>query len=82
MAPFGKSSTFKGKDILSVNQFSREGLETVFRVASDMAEIVNKRGTSDLLRDKLLCTIFMSRLRARTCLSKLRCSALAAGSLR
>ena len=58
MAPFGKSSTFKGKDILSVNQFSREGLETVFRVASDMAEIVNKRGTSDLLRDKLLCTIF------------------------
>jgi aspartate carbamoyltransferase len=58
MAPLGKRSTFKGQDILSISQFSREGLETVFRTASAMAEIVDKRGTSDLLRDKLLCTIF------------------------
>jgi hypothetical protein len=30
MTPFGKRSTFNGKDILSINQFNRERLEPVF----------------------------------------------------
>ena len=58
--PFGenKNAEWYGKDILSVKQFSREDLEYVFGVAHEMRGMVERVGTFDLLKGKILANLF------------------------
>jgi aspartate carbamoyltransferase len=58
--PFGenKGATWYGKDILSVKQFGRADLEYVFGVAHEMREMVERIGTFDLLKGKILANLF------------------------
>jgi aspartate carbamoyltransferase len=58
--PFGdqRNAPFYGKDILSVKQFSRDDLEYIFGVAHEMREMVQRVGTFDLLKGKILANLF------------------------
>ena len=58
--PFGdyKMAPWYGKDILSVKQFSRADLEYVFGVAHEMRAMVERVGTFDLLKGKILANLF------------------------
>src|SRR5688572_22746895 len=58
--PFGENKTAEwyGKDILSVKQFSRADLEYVFGVAHEMRGMVERVGTFDLLKGKILANLF------------------------
>ncbi len=58
--PFGenKNAEWYGKDILSVKQFSRADLEYVFGVAHAMRGMVERVGTFDLLKGKILANLF------------------------
>jgi len=58
--PFGenKNASWYGKDILSVKQFTRNDLEYIFGVAHEMAEMVRRIGTFDLLKGKILANLF------------------------
>jgi aspartate carbamoyltransferase len=58
--PFGDQRTapWYGKDILSVKQFTRTDLEYVFAVAHEMRVMVERVGTFDLLKGKILANIF------------------------
>jgi len=58
--PFGddKNAPWYGKDILSVKQFNREDLEYVFGVAHEMRGMVERIGTFDLLKGKILANLF------------------------
>ncbi len=58
--PFGdqQNSPFYGRDILSVRQFSRDDLEYIFDVAHEMREMVQRIGTFDLLKGKILANLF------------------------
>jgi len=58
--PFGDQQTapWYGKDILSVKQFSRADLEDIFGVAHEMRNMVERVGTFDLLKGKILANLF------------------------
>jgi len=58
--PFGdqRSAPWYGKDIISVKQFSREDLEYIFAVAHEMHDMVDHVGTFDLLKGKILASLF------------------------
>jgi len=58
--PFGEKSDrrFYNKHILSVKQFSRDDIEYVFAVAEDMRVMVERVGTFDLLKGKVLANLF------------------------
>lgn len=58
--PFGdhRNAPFYGKDIISVKQFSRQDLDYIFGVAHEMQEMVQRIGTFDLLKGKILANLF------------------------
>jgi aspartate carbamoyltransferase len=58
--PFGDQQTapFYGKDIISVKQFNRQDLDYIFGVAHEMREMVERIGTFDLLKGKILANLF------------------------
>src|SRR3990172_464031 len=58
--PFGdyRASPFYGKDILSVSQFGRDDLSYIFGVADEMRAMVERVGTFDLLKGKILANLF------------------------
>jgi len=58
--PFGDQRTalWYGKDIISVKQFKRDDLEYVFGVAHEMRGMVERVGTFDLLKGKILTNLF------------------------
>ncbi len=58
--PFGenKQADWYGKDIISVKQFGRDDLEYVFGVAHEMRGMVERVGTFDLLKGKILANLF------------------------
>ena len=58
--PFSENKTAEwyGKDIISVKQFSRDDLEYVFGVAHEMRGMVERVGTFDLLKGKILANLF------------------------
>ncbi len=58
--PFGdqRNAPFYGRDILSVKQFGREDLDYIFGVAHEMQEMVQRVGTFDLLKGKILANLF------------------------
>lgn len=57
-SPGMQDSRFFGKDILSVSQFDRGALDTVFDVAHDMRVMVKRMGAVDLLKGKVLTNLF------------------------
>jgi len=58
--PFGDQQTapWYGKDILTVKQFNRADLEYIFGVAHEMRNMVERVGTFDLLKGKILANLF------------------------
>lgn len=58
--PFGENKTAEwyGKDIISVKQFSRKDLDYIFGVAHEMRGMVERVGTFDLLKGKILANLF------------------------
>jgi aspartate carbamoyltransferase len=58
--PFGDQRTtpWYGKDIISVKQFTRDDLEYIFGVAHEMRGMVERVGTFDLLKGKILANLF------------------------
>jgi len=58
--PFGdrQDGPFYGRDILSVRQFNRPDLELLFGVAHEMREMVSRVGSFDLLKGKILASLF------------------------
>ncbi len=58
--PFGenKHAPWYGKDIISVRQFDRADLEYIFGVAHEMRGMVERIGTFDLLKGKILANLF------------------------
>jgi aspartate carbamoyltransferase len=58
--PFGekRNPRFFGVDILSVSQFDRSDLETIFAVAHEMRGMVERIGSFDLLKGKVLTNLF------------------------
>ena len=58
--PFGDQRTapWYGRDIISVKQFKREDLEYIFGVAHEMRGMVERVGTFDLLKGKILANLF------------------------
>ena len=58
--PFGenKNADWYGKDIISVKQFRRNDLEYVFGVAHEMRGMVERVGTFNLLKGKILANLF------------------------
>jgi len=51
-------SSFYGRDIISVRQFSREDLSYIFDVAGEMRGIVKRVGATDLLKGHVLANLF------------------------
>ncbi|KAL4758685.1 bifunctional carbamoylphosphate synthetase/aspartate transcarbamylase [Aspergillus foveolatus] len=51
-------SPFKQKHVLSVNQFNRADLHLLFTVAQEMRLGVQREGVLDILKGRLLCTLF------------------------
>jgi aspartate carbamoyltransferase catalytic subunit len=58
--PFGdrQDAPFYGRDIISVKQFSRQDLDNIFGVAREMEEMVRRIGSFDLLKGKILASLF------------------------
>src|SRR5512147_1223569 len=58
--PFGDQRTapWYGKDIISVKQFARNDLEYIFDIAHEMHMMVERVGTFDLLKGKILANLF------------------------
>ncbi len=58
--PFGdqRMSPWYGMDIVSVRQFNRQDLEYIFAVAHEMRVMVERIGTFDLLKGKILANLF------------------------
>jgi aspartate carbamoyltransferase catalytic subunit len=49
---------FEGRDILSVLDFSRQDIETVFEASDKLEHIVKERTRVDILRDKIMASLF------------------------
>jgi aspartate carbamoyltransferase len=56
-ADFSRNGLY-GQDILSVSQFDKGLLDFVFRVAHEMRVLVERFGSADLLRGKILANLF------------------------
>ena len=58
--PFGDQRTapWYGQSVISVKQFNREDLEYIFSVAHEMQVMVERIGTFDLLKGKILANLF------------------------
>lgn len=53
------AAPLKGKDILTAHQFDRATIEHVLNVADEMKTMVAKQGGCDLLKGRVLLTLFM-----------------------
>lgn len=58
--PFGdnKEAPYYGKDIISVKQFEREDLDYIFDISHEMHQMVDRIGSFDLLKGKILANLF------------------------
>ena len=52
------NSAFKRKHVLSVSQFTRHDLHVLFTVAQEMQVGVQRQGVLDILKGRVLCTLF------------------------
>lgn len=53
-----RATAFKKSHVLSVKQYTRADLHTLFEVAQEMRLGVQRDGVLDILKGKLLCTLF------------------------
>jgi len=53
-----KQSALKGKDIVSVKQFTKDDLHLLFTIAAEMRLRVAREGTLDYLKGRVLCLMF------------------------
>ena len=53
-----RHTSFYGRDIVSVKQFSRDDLTYIFEVASEMRSIARRVGATDLLKGHILANLF------------------------
>jgi carbamoyl-phosphate synthase / aspartate carbamoyltransferase / dihydroorotase len=51
-------NTFKGRSIISANQFNRADLHHLFTIAEDMKLVHKRVGSLDVLRGKMMATLF------------------------
>ena len=51
-------ANLKGKDILHGNQFSKKDIDTIIKVASELEKELKKKDSLNLLRGKILATLF------------------------
>jgi aspartate carbamoyltransferase catalytic subunit len=51
--------SFKGRDILSTEDLSKDDILEIMRVSAEMEALKNKKGVADLLSDKLIAVLFM-----------------------
>lgn len=58
MTLLSQPSSFKNSHVLSVTQYSRADLHLLFTVAQEMRLGVQREGVLDILRGKILCTMF------------------------
>ncbi|ORX38647.1 putative aspartate carbamoyltransferase [Kockovaella imperatae] len=56
--PVQSHPAFTRRHILSVKQFNRDDLHVLFNLASEMRTQVERTGTVDTLRGRVLCTLF------------------------
>lgn len=58
--PFGENrdTRFYGRNIISVKEFDLQDLETIFEVAREMRSMVERVGSFDLLKGKVLANLF------------------------
>ena len=49
---------FKGKDIVSLDQFSKKDIEILFLATSKMRKLVQAKGGSNLLKGKIMSALF------------------------
>ncbi len=54
----GKAVNWKGRDVLAVGAFSRDDLHRLFEVAQEMRAMVSRVGHWDLLKGKMLGSLF------------------------
>lgn len=52
------ASAFKGKHVVSVDQFAKEDLNHLFAVAQEVRRGVEREGVLDILNSRVLCTLF------------------------
>lgn len=52
------NGTFKGKDILDANQFSKEDIDIVLKTAKKMKKLVLTKGGNDILKGKIMTAMF------------------------
>ena len=53
-----RQAPFYGIDVLTVSQFNREDLDYIFDIAKEMRAMVERVGTFDLLKGKILANLF------------------------
>ena len=51
--------SFKGRDILSTEDLSREDILEIMRVSAEMEKLKKEKGVADLLADKVIAVLFM-----------------------
>ncbi len=56
--PLSVTMGFAGQDILSVSQFNRDNMTSIFRKSHEMRELIERQGSSDMLRGKVLTCLF------------------------
>ncbi len=56
--PLSVVNGFAGQDILSVSQFNRDNMTSIFRRSHEMRELIERQGSSDLLVGKILTCLF------------------------
>lgn len=56
--PLSVVNGFAGQDILSVSQFNRDNMTSIFRKSHEMRELIERQGSSDLLVGKILTCLF------------------------
>ncbi|EPQ29935.1 uncharacterized protein PFL1_02607 [Pseudozyma flocculosa PF-1] len=59
--------TFSRRHILSVSQFSREDLHALFTLAGEMRVAVERQGSVDLLKGRVLATLFYEESTRTSC---------------
>jgi hypothetical protein len=54
----GSANYFRGKHILSATQFGKPEMKVLFMLATDMKNMVERTGSADLLKGKVLANVF------------------------
>jgi len=59
--------SLKGKDILHGNQFSKKDIDAIIKVASELEKELKKKDSLNLLKGKILATLFYEQIGRASC---------------